>query len=126
VARRVAASGFRFTAAPVLAAPPVPPNTLQWLALAHTEGARPGAFEASWSNTSEALQARHLPSLKRRDCGLASAQSIFTGKSLDLAKQEMVKLADSKADIVALDDPRYPIAERRSTTHRWFRMCAGR
>jgi len=32
----------------------------------------------------------------------------FYGKSLDLAQQEMVKVADSKADIVTLDDPRYP------------------
>jgi len=97
-------------AAPVLPAPLVPPNTLQWLALTLTEGLGPtrskrlvehfggvaGIFRAS------------LTELEATGLRATSAQSIFTGKSLDLAQQEMVKVAESKADIVALDDPRYP------------------
>src|SRR5450432_687986 len=97
-------------AVPVLPAPPVPPSTLQWLALTLTEGLGPtrskrlvehfggvaGIFRAS------------LTELEAAGLRAASAQSIFTGKSLDLADQEMVKASDSKADIVALDDPRYP------------------
>jgi len=97
-------------AAPVLPARLVPPNTLQWLALTLTEGLGPtrskrlvehfggvaGVFRAS------------LTELEATGLRETSAQSIFTGKSLDLAQQEMVKVAESKADIVALDDPRYP------------------
>ena len=97
-------------AAPVLSAPVVPPNTLQWLALTLTEGLGPtrskhlvehfggvaGIFRAS------------LTELEAAGLRAASAQSLFTGKSLDLAQQEMVKVAETKADIVTLDDPRYP------------------
>ncbi len=95
-------------AVPVLPAPVTSPNTLQWLAL--TEGLGPtrskrlvehfggvaGIFRASLTE----LEAAGLRSV--------SAQSIFTGKSFDLAQQEMVKVAESKAEIIALDDPRYP------------------
>jgi DNA processing protein len=49
-----------------------------------------------------------LTELEATGLHAASAQSIFTGKSLDLAQQEMVKANDSKADVVTLDDPRYP------------------
>ncbi len=97
-------------AVPVLPAPVTSPNTLQWLALTVTEGLGPtrskrlvehfggvaGIFRASLTE----LEAAGLRSV--------SAQSIFTGKSFDLAQQEMVKVAESKAEIIALDDPRYP------------------
>jgi DNA recombination-mediator protein A len=86
------------------------PNTLQWLALTLTEGLGPtrskrlvehfggvaGVFRAS------------LTELEPAGLRAASAQSIFTGKSLDLAQQKMVKVSDAKADVVTLDDPRYP------------------
>ena len=55
-----------------------------------------GIFQASLTE----LEASGLRSV--------SAQSIFTGKSFDLAQQEVVKVAEAKADIIALDDPRYP------------------
>jgi DNA processing protein len=97
-------------ASPVIPAPVVPPNTLQWLALTVTEGLGPtrskrlvehfggvaGVFRAS------------LTELEAAGLRAAPAQSIFTGKSLDLAQQEMVKAADAKADVVTLDDLRYP------------------
>ena len=97
-------------AVPLLPAPVVPPNTLQWLGLTLTEGLGPtrakrlvehfggvaGIFRAS------------LTELEAAGLRAVSAQAIFTGKVLDLAQQELAKLADSKAVIVALDDPRYP------------------
>ena len=97
-------------ALPMLSAPVVPPNTLQWLGLTLTEGLGPtrsrrlvehfggvaGIFRAS------------LTELEAAGLRAASAQSIFTGKSLDLAQQEMVKVAEGKVEIIALDDPRYP------------------
>lgn len=97
-------------AAPMLAAPAIPPNTLQWLALTLTEGLGPtrskrlvehfggvaGIFRAS------------LTELEAAGLRAASAQAIFTGKALDLAQQELVKVTDSKAFVIALDDPRYP------------------
>ena len=109
-------------AAPVLPAPRVPPNTLQWLALTLTEGLGPtrskrlvehfggvaGIFRAS------------LTELEAAGLRTTSAQSIFIGESLDLAQQEMVKVADSKADVVTLDDPATPKDFERFTTRHWF------
>ena len=97
-------------ASPMISAPLVPPNTLQWLGLTLTEGLGPtrsrrlvehfggvaGIFRAS------------LTELEAAGLRAASAQSIFTGKSLDLAQQEMVKVAEARVEIIALDDPRYP------------------
>jgi hypothetical protein len=37
-----------------------------------------------------------------------SAQSIATGKSLELAQQECVKTAEARAKIISLSDPEYP------------------
>jgi DNA processing protein len=115
-------------AAPVLPAPLVPPNTLQWLALTLTEGLGPtrskrlvehfggvaGIFRAS------------LTELEATGLRATSAQSIFTGKSLDLAQQEMVKVADSKAEIVTLDDPRYPQRLKEVYDPPFSYMCADR
>ena len=93
---------------------PVSSNTLQWLGLTLTEGLGPtrsrrlvehfggvtGVFRAS------------LTELEAAGLRAVSAQSIFTGKSLDLAQQEMAKVADAKldggAEVIGLDDPRYP------------------
>ena len=89
-------------------------NTLQWLALTQTEGLGPtrsrrlvehfsggaGVFRAS------------LTELEAAGVRAVSAQSIFTGKSFDLAQQEMARVSDAKLEggvsVLGLDDPRYP------------------
>ncbi len=97
-------------ALPMLPAPVVPPNTLQWLALTLTEGLGPTRSRRlveHFGGVEEIFRAS-LTELEAAGLRAASAQSIFVGTSLDLAQQEMVKVSEAKVDIVALDDPRYP------------------
>ncbi len=97
-------------AAPVFPAPVVPPSLLQWLALTLTEGLGPTRSRRLVEHFGgvEGVFRASLTELEASGLRAVSAQAIFTGKSLDLAQQEMVKVAESKAHIVALDDPRYP------------------
>jgi DNA processing protein len=97
-------------ALPMLPAPVVPPNTLQWLALTVTEGLGPTRSKRLVEHFGGVAGIFHASLTELEAAGLraASAQSIFTGKSLDLAQQEMVKVSESRVDIIALDDPRYP------------------
>src|SRR3954454_1003865 len=45
-------------------------------------------------------------------CGLqaVSAQSIGTGKSMEMAQEEMIRATSAGVRIIALDDPEYPPA----------------
>lgn len=97
-------------ASPVIPARVVPPNTLQWLALTLTEGLGPTRSKRLVEDFGDVagIFRASLTELEAAGLRASSAQSIFTGKSVDLAQQEMVKAADSKADVVTLDDPRYP------------------
>ena len=103
-------------ALPLPTASVISANTLQWLSLTQTEGLGPtrsrrlvehfggvaGIFRAS------------LTELEAAGVRAVSAQSIFTGKSFDLAQQEMARVSDAKLDggvsVLGLDDPRYPAA----------------
>jgi DNA processing protein len=85
-------------------------RTLQWLALALTPGLGPtrsrrivelfggieGVFRAS------------LTELEATGMQAVSAQSLGTGKSLELAQEELAKVAAGGAKIVTLDDASYP------------------
>jgi DNA processing protein len=97
-------------ASPVIPAQVVPPNTLQWLALTLTEGLGPTRSKrlVEYFGGVAGIFRASLTELEAAGLRASSAQSIFTGMSVDLAQQEMVKVADSKADVVTLDDPRYP------------------
>ena len=112
-------------ASPVLPAPVLPPSTLQWLALTLTEGLGPTRSKRlveHFGGVAGIFRAL-LTELEAAGLRAASAQAIFTGKAQDLAQQEMVKLADCKAVIVALDDPRYPQRLKEIHDPPLFYMC---
>ena len=81
-----------------------------WLALSLTQGLGPTRIKKlveHFGSPARVLQAS-LTELEATGMLAVSAQSIATGKSLDLAQQECAKASDAGARIIALSDPEYP------------------
>ncbi len=81
-----------------------------WLALALTPGLGPTRVKKlvdHFGSPDRVLQAS-LTELEATGMQAVSAQSIATGKSVELAQLECAKAADLGAKIIALDDPAYP------------------
>jgi DNA processing protein len=81
-----------------------------WLALALTEGLGPTRIKKlieHYGGAARVFQAT-LTELEATGMRAVSAQSIATGKSLELAQEECGKAADAGARIVSLSDPEYP------------------
>ena len=81
-----------------------------WLALSLTQGLGPTRIKKlveHFGNPARVLQAS-LTELEATGMLAVSAQSIATGKSLDLAQQECAKASDAGARVIALSDPQYP------------------
>jgi len=86
-------------------------HLLEWIALSLTPGLGPtktrklvehfgsahGVFQAS------------LTELEATGIQAVSAQAIVTGKSAELAREEIAKAADAEVTIVPVDDPCYPV-----------------
>ncbi len=83
---------------------------LSWLALALTPGLGPTRARklAEHFGSAESVFQASLTELEA--CGLhaVAAQAIGTGKSAELAQEELKKAADAGARILTLDDPAYP------------------
>ncbi|MGA9043228.1 MAG: DNA-processing protein DprA [Terriglobales bacterium] len=99
----------------VIAAPHATPNkdetlTLQWLALALTPGLGPGKARrlVEFFGSVQALFAASLTELEAAGLRAVSAQSLGTGRSLELAHDELAKAAAEDAQIVTYEDPAYP------------------
>jgi DNA processing protein len=101
----------------IVAAPKKPTNTnkdetrtLQWLALALTPGLGPGKARrlVEFFGSVEALFAASLTELEAAGLRSVSAQSLGTGRSIELAHDEVAKAVASQAHIVAVGDPVYP------------------
>jgi DNA processing protein len=95
---------------PVAAANPTSQEATCWLALSLTQGLGPTRIKKlveHFGRPDRVLQAS-LTELEATGMLAVSAQSIATGKSLDLAQQECAKASDAGARIVALSDPEYP------------------
>jgi DNA processing protein len=81
-----------------------------WLALALTQGLGPTRIKKlveHFGRPDRVLNAS-LTELEATGMLAVSAQSIATGKSLDLAQQECAKATEAGARILALSDPEYP------------------
>ncbi len=94
----------------VAAANPTSQEATCWLALSLTQGLGPTRIKKlveHFGRPDRVLQAS-LTELEATGMLAVSAQSIATGKSLDLAQQECAKASDAGARIVALSDPEYP------------------
>ncbi|HYW36948.1 MAG TPA: DNA-processing protein DprA [Terriglobales bacterium] len=83
---------------------------IYWLALALTPGLGPTRIRKLIEHygTAERVFQASLTELEATGMRAVSAQSIATGKSLELAQQECVKAAEAGARIISLSDPDYP------------------
>ena len=81
-----------------------------WLALALTQGLGPTRIRklVEHFGSAERVFQASLTELEATGMPVVSAQSLATGKSLELAQQECAKAAECGAKIIALDDPAYP------------------
>jgi len=85
-------------------------QALQWLALGLTPGLGPTRVRRlveHFGNVAAVFRAS-LTELEATGLLAISAQAIGTGKSLELAQEELEKAKAAGAQIVSLDDPRYP------------------
>ncbi len=90
-------------------------HTAEWLAITLTPGLGPtrsrrliellGGIEAVFRATLTELEATGIPAV--------SAQSLGTGRSLELAHEEQARATATGTKLVALDDPAYPATLRQ-------------
>jgi DNA processing protein len=85
-------------------------TSMQWLALALTPGLGPTKARRviDFFGSVQALFRASLTELEAAGLRAVSAQSLGTGRSMELAQDELGKAAAAEAQIVALDDPGYP------------------
>src|ERR1019366_7730143 len=81
-----------------------------WLALALTPGLGPTRIKKLIEHCGSAERVFHasLTELEAMGMRAVSAQSLATGKSLELAQQECAKAVEARARIISLSDPEYP------------------
>jgi DNA processing protein len=85
-------------------------TSMQWLALALTPGLGPTKARRviEFFGSVQALFRASLTELEAAGLRAVSAQSLGTGRSMEMAQDELGKAAAAGAQIVSLDDPRYP------------------
>jgi DNA processing protein len=85
-------------------------ETVYWLALALTDGLGPSRVRklVELFGAAEKVFRASLTELEATGVRAVSAQAIATGKSLELAQDELAKAAAAKAKIISLSDPEYP------------------
>ena len=85
-------------------------TSMQWLALALTPGLGPTKARRvlEFFGGVQALFRASLTELEAAGLRAISAQSLGTGRSMELAQDEWAKAAAADARIIALDDPAYP------------------
>jgi DNA processing protein len=89
---------------------PASPQATYWLALALTPGLGATRIRKLIEHlgTAEAVFRASLTELEATGMRAVSAQSIATGKSLELAQQECANAQQARARIISLSDPEYP------------------
>jgi len=85
-------------------------NLLEWLALSLTQGLGPTRARklAEHFGSPEAVFRASLTELEGSGIQAVSAQSLATGKSAELAREEIARAAASAATVISMDDPSYP------------------
>ena len=85
-------------------------TSLQWLALSLTPGLGPTKARRviDFFGSVQALFRASLTELEAAGLRAVSAQALGTGRSMELAQDELAKAAAADARIIALDDPGYP------------------
>src|SRR5580658_7638728 len=90
---------------------PASQQAIHWLALGLTAGLGPTRIKKlieHFGNAERVFNAS-LTELEATGMRAVSAQSIATGKSLELAQEECRKTVESGARIISLSDPEYPL-----------------
>ena len=83
---------------------------LQWLALTLTPGLGPTKARrlVDFFGSVQAVFLASLTELEATGIQVASAQSLGTGRSLELAQDELARVAAAGVRVISLDDPGYP------------------
>ena len=91
-------------------ASPSATSLLEWLALALTPGLGPtrGRRLVEHFGSPAAVFRASLTELESTGIQAVSAQSVATGKSAELAREEIAKAAAAGAVVLSMDDPAYP------------------
>jgi len=93
-----------------IVAPPAGTRIVEWLALSLTQGLGPTKARklVEHFGTPEAVFRASLTELEATGIKAVSAQSVATGKSAELAREELARAAAAGATIISMDDPSYP------------------
>ncbi len=93
-----------------VAVSPATTHLLEWLALSLTSGLGPTKSRklVEHFGSAEAVFRASLTELEGAGIPVVSAQSLATGKSAELAREEIARAATAGATILSLDDPLYP------------------
>jgi DNA processing protein len=92
------------------AASPAATHVLEWLALTLTPGLGPTRSRklVEHFGSPEAVFRASLTELEATGIQAVSAQAIATGKSAELAREEIARAASAGVTVVSMDDPLYP------------------
>jgi DNA processing protein len=93
-----------------VAVPPATTHLLEWLAISLTPGLGPTRARklVDHFGSAEAVLRASLTELESTGIQAVSAQSLATGKSAELAREEIARAAAADVTMVSLDDPSYP------------------
>jgi DNA processing protein len=93
-----------------VASSPSATHLLEWLAIFLTQGLGPTRARklVEHFGTPEAVFRASLTELESTGIQAVSAQSIATGKSAELAREEIARAADAGVTVISVDDPAYP------------------
>ena len=85
-------------------------STVQWLALSLTPGLGPTKVRklVDLFGSVQAIFQASLTELEGAGLQVVSAQALGTGRSLELANDELVRVSAAGVSLMGLDDPRYP------------------
>jgi DNA processing protein len=89
---------------------PAATHLTEWLALALTPGLGPTKARklVEHFGSAEAVARASLTELEGTGIQAVSAQSLATGKSAELAREEIARAAAAGATVISLEDPSYP------------------
>jgi len=95
---------------PEVAVSPAATHTLEWLALSLTPGLGPTKARklADHFGSPEAIFRASLTELESTGIQAVSAQSLATGKSMELAREELARAADAGVTVLSIADALYP------------------
>ncbi len=90
---------------------PAATHVLEWIALTLTPGLGPTKSRklVDHFGTPEAVFLASLTALEATGIQAVSAQAIATGKSAELAREEIARADAQGVTILSMDDPRYPV-----------------